>query len=363
VEKTPKRRGRGCTAPICAIVIGVQNRHWLDIAGRQLMILSTTRRGFVGGMVAAPLLARRSWAQSGFPTKTVRIVIGFPAGGAIDILGRLIAPKMQERLGQAVIVENRAGANGLIAAQGVAQSDPDGHTILFGTMGNLAINPVFYAGRPGADMEKDFMPVSHVASLPFTLTVNSSLPVKSVKELIDYAKERPGKVFFGSSGNGGLPHLCGEMLNLQAGIQTVHVPYRGSAPAFTDLASGQVHYVCDAYATALPFIQSGRIGLLATTEPTKLVALAGVPPIKDTLPNFSVGNWFGMVVRAGTPAPFVTRLNQEVAYALQQPDVHERAVTLGLELVGSSPQEFGAFQKKEITRWADVIRAAKVQAE
>jgi tripartite-type tricarboxylate transporter receptor subunit TctC len=213
------------------------------------------------------------------------------------------------------------------------------------------------------DMDKDFMPVSHVASLPFTLNVNSALPIKSVRELIDYAKANPGKVFFGSSGNGGLPHLCGELLNLQAGIQTVHVPYRGSAPSFTDLASGQVHYVCDAYATALPFIQSGRIRLIATTEPTALAALAGVPPMKDTLPDFNVGNWFGMEVRAGTPAAFVTRLNQEVIRALHQQIVVERAATLGLDLKGTSPEEFGAFQKSEIARWTEVIRTAKIQVE
>jgi tripartite-type tricarboxylate transporter receptor subunit TctC len=323
---------------------------------------STTRRTFVFGSLAAPLLARRAFAQA-FPSKTVRIVVGFPAGGAIDILARLIAPKMADRLGQPVIVENRAGANGLIATQGVAQSDPDGHTILFGTMGNLAVNPVLYANRPGVNMEKDFAPLSHVASLPFTLTVNATLPVRSVQELIDYAKTRPGNVFFGSSGNGGLPHLCGELFNLQAGVQTVHVPYRGSAPAFTDLAGGQVHFVCDAYATALPFIQSGHIRLLATTEPTAMKALAGVPPMKNTLPNFDVGNWFGMVVRAGTPPQIIARLQQEVAYAVQQPDIRERAETLGLQLIGSSPEEFAAFQRKEITRWAEVVRTAKIQAD
>ena len=327
------------------------------------MVTSTTRRMFVLGALAAPLVARRTLAQSPFPSRPIKIVVGFPAGGGIDILARLMAPKMSERLGQAVIVENRAGANGLIATQGVAQSEPDGHTILFGTMGNLAANAVLYAGRSGIDMERDFMPLSHVASLPFTLVVNNALPVKSVKELIDLAKARPGQLFFGTSGNGGLPHLCGELLNLQAGIQTVHVPYRGSSPAYTDLAGGQVHFIFDAYATGLPFIQSGHIRLLATTEPTRLKALAGVPPMRDTLPNFNVGNWYGMVVRAGTPPAAVARLNQEVTYALRQGDVAERADTLGLELIGTTPEEFGAFHHKEIARWGEVIRAAKIQIE
>jgi tripartite-type tricarboxylate transporter receptor subunit TctC len=315
------------------------------------------------GAAATPLLASGTFAQADFPSRPIRIVVGFPPGGGIDILARLIAPKMTDRLGQPVIVENRAGANGLIATQAVAQSDADGYTILFGTMGNLAVNQLLYAGRPGADMEKDFIPLSHVASLPFTLSVNSALPVKSVAELIEFAKARPGKVFFGSSGIGGLPHLCGELLNLQAGIQTVHVPYSGSAPAFTDLARGQVQFDFDAYAIALPFIQGGYIRLLATTESTRLKALAGVPPMKDTLPNFDVGNWYGMVVRRGTPPAAVSRLNQEVLYALRQPDVAERADTLGLELIGTTPAQFGTFQREEIARWAEVIRTAKIQVE
>jgi tripartite-type tricarboxylate transporter receptor subunit TctC len=323
---------------------------------------SPTRREFLLGVATTPLLTRRARAQT-FPSRPIRMVIGFPAGGGIDILARLMAPKMTERLGQPVIVENRAGANGVIATQGVAQADSDGYTVLFGTLGNLALNQLLYVGRPGIDMEKDFTPLSHVASLPFTLTVNSEVPAKSVKELIDFAKARPGQVYFGSSGKGGLPHLCGELLNLQAGIKTVHVPYRGSAPAFTDLASGQVQFIFDAYATALPFIQSGRIRLLATTEPTKLKALAGVPPVKETLPDFDVGNWYGMVVRAGTPPATVARLSEEVAHALRQPDVAERADTLGFELIGTSPEVFGAFQRKEIARWAAVVRAAGIEIE
>jgi tripartite-type tricarboxylate transporter receptor subunit TctC len=327
------------------------------------MVATTTRRAFVLGAAALPVLSRRALAQASFPARPIRIVVGFPPGGGIDILARLMAPKMAERLGQPVIVENRAGANGVIATQGVAQSDADGYTILFGTLGNLALNQLLYTGRPGIDMEKDFIPLSHVASLPFTLTVNGTVPAKSVAELIALAKARPGRIYFGSSGKGGLPHLCGELLNLQAGIETVHVPYRGSSPAFTDLASGQVQFIFDAFATAQPFIQSGRIRLLATTEPTQLKALAGVPPVKDTLPGFDVGNWYGMVVRVGTPAAAVARLNREVVDALRQPDIVERADALGFELIGTTPEQFGTFQREEIAKWAEVIRAAKIEIE
>jgi tripartite-type tricarboxylate transporter receptor subunit TctC len=331
--------------------------------GRNALASSTTRRAFVLGAAAAPLLARKAVAQAGFPSRALRIVIGFPPGGGIDILARLMAPRMSERLGQPVVVENRPGANGLIATQGAAQSEPDGHTILFGTTGNLAVNPVIYAGRPGLDIERDFAPLSLVASLPFVLVVNPSVPAKSLKELIEVAKARPGEMLFGSSGNGGLPHLSGELLNLQAGIAARHVPYRGSAPAFTDLLSGQVQFVFDALAIAQPHIEAGRLRALATTGPGRMAALPDVPVAKDTLPGFEVVNWYGMVVRAGTPAAIVARLNQEVANALRQPDVAERAASLGLDLLGSSPERFAALQREEIAKWGDVIRTAKIKVD
>jgi tripartite-type tricarboxylate transporter receptor subunit TctC len=324
---------------------------------------STTRRAFVLGAATAPLLARETMAQAGFPSRPLRIVIGFPPGGGIDILARLMAPKISDRLGQPVVVENRPGANGLIATQGVAQSEPDGHTIFFGTTGNLAVNPVIYAGRSGLDIERDFAPLSLVASLPFVLVVNPSVPATSLKELIAFAKTRPREILFGSSGNGGLPHLSGELLNLQAGIAARHVPYRGSAPAFTDLISGQVQFVFDALAIAQPHIESRQLRALATTGSKRMAALPDVPVAKDTLPDFEVVNWYGMVVRAGTPAAIVSRLNQEVVNALRQPDVAERAASLGLELVGSTPEQFAALQRDEIAKWGGVIRTANIKVE
>lgn len=326
------------------------------------MRIATTRRVLVFGTVLAPFVSRGALAQA-FPSRPIRIVIGFPAGGGIDILARLMAPKMSERLGQPVIVENRPGANGQIATQGVAQTEPDGHTILFGTTGNLAVNPVLYVGRPGMNMERDFTPLSHVASLAFVLVVNPSVEAKSVAELIALAKSKPGKVLFGSSGPGGLPHLSGELLNIQAGIKTVHVPYRGSAPAFTDLISGQVHLVFDALAIAQPHIEAGRVRALATTGAARMKALSSVPTVKDTLPKFEVVNWYGMSVRHGTPPEIVAKLNQEVVNALRAPDVAARAASLGLDLVGSTPAEFDRFQRAEIAKWGDVIRAANIKAD
>ena len=293
-----------------------------------MRIAGTTRRALVLGAALAPFVARRGLAQA-FPSRPVRIVIGFPAGGGIDILARLMAPKMSERLGQPVIVENRPGANGLIATQGVAQSEPDGHTILFGTTGNLAVNPVLYAGRPGMNMERDFAPLSHVASLAFVLVVNPSVQAKSVAELIDLAKSKPGQVLFGSSGPGGLPHLSGELLNIQAGIKTVHVPYRGSAPAFTDLISGQVHFVFDALAIAQPHIEAGRLRALATTGPD---AHEGIVERADSQGHAAEVRGGELVRHGGAPWHATgdrRRLHQEVASALRAPDVAERAAVAG----------------------------------
>jgi tripartite-type tricarboxylate transporter receptor subunit TctC len=176
-------------------------------------------------------------------------------------------------------------------------------------------------------------------------------------------KARPGQIFFGSSGNGGLPHLSGELLNLQAGIRAAHVPYRGSAPVFNDLIGGQVQYTFDALAIAQPHIEAGKLRALATTGPKRIAALPDVPLAKDTLPNFEVVNWYGMVVRAGTPVEIVARLSQEVAHALRQPDVAERAASLGLDLVGTTPARFAEFQREEIAKWGEVIRTAKIQVE
>lgn len=325
------------------------------------MLVQTTRRAVIGGLLAAPLVPRSAAAQ--FPTRPLRIVIGFPPGGGIDILARLIAPRMSEQLGQPVVVENRPGANGLIATQGVAQSEPDGHTILFGTTGNLAVNPVVYAGRSGPDLMRELAPLSLVASLPFVLVVNPAVPARSLAELIALARSRPGEILFGSSGNGGLPHLCGELLNLQAGIRTRHVPYRGSAPAFTDLISGQVQLVFDALAIAQPHIEGGRLRALATTGPERMAALRDVPTAKETLPSFEVVNWYGMAVRSGTPIALISRLQQEVVRALRQGEVAERAAALGLDLVGSTPEEFAVLQRDEIKKWGDVIRAADIKIE
>ena len=214
-------------------------------------------------------------------------------------------------------------------------------------------------GRPGTNIERDFTPLSQVASLGFVLVVGDDAG-KSLQG--DRLCQNGATGVFGSS-SGGLPHLCGELLNLQASIQTVHVPYRGSAPAFTDLIGGQVQYIFDAGAIALPHIQSGSIRPLAVTGPAPMAVLPGVPLAKATLPDFEVVNWYGMVVRKGTPAAMVSRLQQEVAFALRQGDVPERAAALGLDLLGTTPEQFAAFQQAEIAKWGAVIKGANIHVD
>jgi tripartite-type tricarboxylate transporter receptor subunit TctC len=326
------------------------------------MIGEMTRRLLLGA-AALPLVAGEgARAQGGFPSRPIRIVIGFPPGGGIDILARLMAPQMAARLGQPVVVENRPGANGIVATQAVIGAEADGHTIFFGTTGNLAVNPALYPNA-GFDLLRDLAPLSLVASLAFVMVVNPAVPAQTLSEFIALAKARPGRLNFASSGNGGLPHLSGELLNAAAGIDTIHVPYRGSAPAFTDVIGGQVQFMFDALAIAQPHIAAGRVRALGITGPRPLAALPGVPVMQATVPGYDVVNWYGMSVRAGTPPAIIARLQAEVAAALAVPEVAERAAGLGLDLVGSTPQEFAAFQRAEIAKWGEVVRRGDIKPD
>ncbi len=314
-------------------------------------------------MLAAPvLLAAPALAQPGFPQRPLRIVIGFPPGGGIDILARLMAPHMGARLGQPVVVENRPGANGLVATQAVLGAEPDGHTIFFGTTGNLAVNAGLYPNA-GFDLLRDMAPLSLVASLPFVMVVNPGVAARDVAEFIALAKARPDTLNYASSGNGGLPHLSGELLNAQAGIRTIHVPYRGSAPAFTDVIAGQCQFMFDALAIAQPHIASGRVRAIGVTGPRAMASLPGVPPVAATVPGYEVVNWYGMTLRAGTPGPIVTRLQAEIDAALKVPEVAERSAALGLDLVGSTSEDFASFQRAEIAKWGEVVRRGNIRPD
>lgn len=295
-----------------------------------------------------------------FPAKPLHIVLGFPPGGAIDTIARVIAPKMSADLGQSVVVENKPGAGGVIGMQAVARAEPDGYTVFMGTMGNFSITPALVKDLP-YDVAKDFAPVTEVASSAFVLFVNNDLPVRTVAELIAYAKARPGVVNFSSSGNGGLPHMAGEMFNAAAGVKMTHVPYKGSAPSVSDVVAGQVQLTFEAVAAGLSHVKAGRLRALATTGDQRLGVLSDVPTVAETIPGFVVTNWFGMAVPAGTPADRINRIQQSVAMAMRDPDVLRTFAGLGVDPVGDTPAQFGAYIAQERKRWQKVITDANIK--
>jgi tripartite-type tricarboxylate transporter receptor subunit TctC len=300
-------------------------------------------------------------AQS-YPTKPIRIVVGFPPGGGIDLVARLLSPKLSENLGQQVVVDNRAGANGIIATDLVAKAAADGHTIFIGTTGNLSVNPALYSNLP-FNIERDFVPLTQTSSVPFLLYVHPSLPVRTLGELIALAKAKPAQINYYSSCNGGLPHLATELLNARVGISTIHVPYKGSAPGMADLIGGHVQFGFDAAAIGLPHVKSGRLRALATTGPTRLAFLKDVPAANETLSGFDVVNWYGMVLPVGTSREVIARLHTEILKAMNIPEIREKLIAQGTDPVGSRPEEFAAFMKSETAKWARVIKASNIRAD
>jgi tripartite-type tricarboxylate transporter receptor subunit TctC len=312
--------------------------------------------------VLIPQFAAGSASAQPYPTRPIRIVVGFPPGGGIDLVARLLAPKLSESLGQQVLVDNRAGANGIIATDLVAKAAPDGHTIFIGTTGNLSVNPALFSNLP-FNIERAFVPLTQTSSVPFLLYVHPSLPAKTLPQLIALAKAHPGKINYYSSGNGGLPHLATELLNMRASVKTIHVPYKGSAPGIADLMGGHVQFGFDAAAIGLPHVKSGRLRALVTTGPTRLSFLPDVPPANETLAGFEVVNWYGMVLPAGTSREVVRRLHAEIVKAMNVPDIRDKLIAQGTDPVGTTPEEFGAFMRSETAKWAQVIKAANIRAD
>lgn len=298
--------------------------------------------------------------NAGFPSRAVHIVIGFPPGGAIDTIARVIAPKMSLDLSQSVVVENKPGAGGVIGMQSVARAEPDGYTIFMGTMGNFSITPALVKDLP-YNVAKDFAPVTQVASSGFVLYVNPKLPIKTINDLITYAKTNPTSTNFSSSGNGGLPHMAGEMFASVAGIKMTHVPYKGSAPSVNDLVAGQVQLTFEAVSVGLQHVKGDRLRALATTGKQRLAVLPDVPTVAETIPGFNVTNWFGMAVPAHTLPVRVARLNQSVVKALQDAEVQKTLASLGVDPVGDTPAQFAAYIADELKRWQKVIDEANIK--
>ena len=292
----------------------------------------------------------------GYPTKVVRLVVANPPGGPSDIMGRIMAQKLSDGLGQPVIVENRAGANGIIGIGSVVKSPADGYTLVLAASGQLAVNVSLYKTLP-FDPVKDLTPVILVASAPMVLMVNPSVPATTVKELIGLLKARPKGYSYASAGNGTTQHLTGELFKSMAEVNMAHVPYKGSPPALNDLIGGQVPIAIDAVFSALPQIKSGRVRALATTGSVRSIVLPDVPTVAEAgVPGFESKAWFGVAAPQGTPQPIVERLNTVMGKALATAELKERFKEIGAEPAPGSPEQFGTFIKAEIVKWGKVVR-------
>lgn len=309
-------------------------------------------------LALAALTLPPAWSQS-YPTRPVRIVIGFPPGGGIDILARLMAPKLGESLGQAIVIENKPGANGVLGMDTVAKSAPDGHTVLLGTLGNFSVNPALYANLPYQNSQ--FAPLTLLASVSFALFVTASQPWRNLGELIAYGRANPGKLYFSSSGSGGLPHLAGELFAKAAGMQMNHVPYKGSALALNDVMGGQVQMTFEAVAAGMQHVKTGRLRALAALGPQRLPFMSELPTASETLPGFQVVNWYGMACPGGTPREHLLKLQEHIARALAQPEMRDKMMTMGLEPVVSTPDEFERFWADESKKWGQVVREANIK--
>ncbi len=297
-----------------------------------------------------------------WPQRPIRIVVGFPPGGGIDVVARLLGVRLAETLGQQIVVDNRPGANGILGTEIVAKSAPDGHTFFIGTTGNLSVNPVLIKHLP-FNIARDFTPVMQTSSVPFLIYTHPKVPAKNLAELIAHIKSNPGKVNYYSSGNGGLPHLASELLNALAGIKAVHVPYKGSAPGFNDLLGGHVQFGFDAVPIGLQHVKSGRIRAAATTGPKRLSFLPDVAAANETVKGFEVVNWYGLVAPAGTPAPVIDRMNREILKAMAIPELRDKLIAQGTDPVNSNQSAFSAFMKSESAKWGRVIQKANIKAE
>ena len=307
-------------------------------------------------------LATLAHAQ-GYPSKPVRIVAPFGAGSTIDIIGRLIAPKLTDALGQPVIVENRPGAGGMIGMDAVAKSAPDGHTLIIGALGPLAMNPALYPKTP-FDPVKDFAAVCLLATGPVVIAVHPSIPAQPVTDLIDLAKKRPGQLNFGSPGVGSSPHLTGELFKLITKTDIVHVPYKGNAEAITDLIGGQLSIVFTGVPPVVPLAKAGKVRLLATTGKQRMPNLPEVPTIREAgIEGADVLIWYGIVAPAATPKDVVARLNREIVKIMNTPDVREKFSQQGVDPASSTPDEFAQMIRDEVTRWGKVIRSAGIKLE
>jgi tripartite-type tricarboxylate transporter receptor subunit TctC len=308
------------------------------------------------------VLAGAAVAQ-GYPVKPVRMVVGFPPGGPSDLVARAVAQKLAQGLGQSVIVENRAGAGGVIATEQVAKSPPDGYSLIHGTIGGIAVAMSLHPAR-GYDTLRDLAPITQTVTVTNILITHPSVPARSVKDLLALARAKPGALNYGSSGSGTVTHLAGELLKHLAKVRITHVPYKGSAPSLTALIAGEVDLSYENSLITLPHMKSGRVRALAVTGSQRSRLLPDLPTIAEAgLPGYSASGWYGLLAPAATPKPVLARLHAEAVKALRMPDVAERLSSQGAEPVGNSPEEFAAFIRSEIDKWANLVKAANMKPD
>ena len=310
----------------------------------------------------AMLLAPQVFAQA-YPIKAVRLMVPYAPGGAVDMMGRLIAKEMSALNGQPYVVENKGGAGGGIAVAEVARSAPDGYTILIGATGPNVIVPDVYGAAAGFDPIKDLVPISLLATTPYVLVANPSLPVKNVAELIAYAKAQSGKMNYASSGSGGPDHLGGELFKQLTGLNVVHVPYKGSGPALVDLVAGQVQYTFVSPLPSMPLVESGRLRLLAVTGKQRVAARPSIPTVAETVPGFEIAPWYGFFVSAGTPPAIVNKILADVRKVVASDEVQQALKKRGIDPQTSSPSEFGDFVRSDLAKWSKIVKDAGVKPE
>jgi tripartite-type tricarboxylate transporter receptor subunit TctC len=298
-----------------------------------------------------------------FPTKPVKIIVAFPPGGGTDIVARVVGQKLGEGWNQAVVVENRAGASGTIGTETAARAEPDGHTLFMATMGNMTANQHLYP-RMAVDPLRAFAPITKVVDVHFVFLANPALAANSVGELIELAKKRPGDIAYSSSGPGGAPHLAMELFKRQADVDLIHIPYKGSSPSISDLIGGRVMLTMDSLVQSFPHLKAGRLKALAVLGSRRVALLPEVPTIAEAgLPGYALTNWFGLLAPAATPKETLFKIYNDTVKVLKEPDLRKKIADLGADVVGNSPEEFGAAMRAESAQWAEIIKAANIRAE
>jgi tripartite-type tricarboxylate transporter receptor subunit TctC len=313
-------------------------------------------------IVFIAFIANVSAQSQPYPNKPIKIISPFATGGIADTFSRVVGQGLSESLGQPVVVENKTGGGGNIGADFVAKAPADGYTLVMGNIGSHAVNPYLMKNMP-YDPLKDFEPVAYVLDAEGLLVVNSTIPVKNVTELIAYVKARPGQVSYGSGGMGTTSHLAGELFKSLAKVDMTHIPYKGNAPAITDLIGGQTQVMFATMPTVLPYVKTDKLKALAVIGSSRASSLPDVPTVAETLPGFDVSNWIGIFAPAGTPKPIISKLNTEIIKIMQQPAVQKRLETEGAKFKPMTPEAFGAFQKNEALKWAKTIKDSGIKPE